>query len=81
MKYILLPIVWNNVDDAILEDLGIDIRYQEAEIKEVYVKPDEIKWFFADRDPNYTCIHLSNTEMVVELSIDVFHERLKACLE
>ena len=75
-NFILLPILWKDGDAAILEELGIDTPYEEAEVKEVWIKKDEIKWFFADKNPRYTCITLSDTEMVVNLPIELFMQRL-----
>ena len=72
MKYIKLPILWKDGDVAMLEQLGIDTPYEQVETKDFYLREDEIKGFFPDKNPKYTCLYLSNTEMVVNMPIDNF---------
>jgi hypothetical protein len=72
MKFIKLPILWKNGDVAMLEGLGIETTYEEADTKDVYLMEDEIKGFFPDKDPNFTCLYFNNTEMVVNMPIDKF---------
>ncbi len=77
MKYIKLPIVWKNGDVAMLEELGIETTYEEAEVKDIYLIKDEIRWFFADKDSRFTCLWLKTTEMVVNMPIDKFIKYLE----
>jgi len=72
MKYIKLPILWKDGDVAILEELGIKTAYEESDTKDIYLREDEIKGFFPDKNPNFTCLYLSNTDMVVNMPIDKF---------
>ena len=72
MKYIKLPILWKDGDAVMLEQLGIDISYDKADTKDVYLKESEIIGFFPDKNPRFTFLYLRNTEMIVDMPIDKF---------
>jgi len=73
--FIKLPVLWKPGSEIDLEQLGIEVQYDDVDtIKEVYISPDEIRWFYEDTNPKYTIMHLRNTEMVVVLPLKKFLE-------
>jgi hypothetical protein len=72
VKYIKLPVLWQDEDIALLEDLGIETDYDQSTTKQIYMNRDAVKWFYSDKDTRYTCIHLEHTEMVVCMPIQDF---------
>jgi len=74
MKYIKLPVLWQDKDMALLEDLGIETDYDQSTTKEVHMNRNEVTWLYSDKDIRYTCIHLEHTEMVVCMPIQDFIE-------
>ena len=75
--FIKLPILWKPGGEIDLQDLGIDVDYDDVDItKDVYISIDEICWFHEDTNPKYTILHLPNTEMVVALPIKDFLARI-----
>jgi hypothetical protein len=71
-QYIELSILWKDGDAVMLEDLGIETTYEQAITKQVLFRVDSIHYFYADKDPRYTCIKTANEEMVVDLSLKDF---------
>lgn len=72
MKYVQLPILWKDGELAMLEDLGIETTYEQANIKNLFIRIEALHYFYADKDPRYTCIKVGNDEMVVDLQLSLF---------
>ena len=77
-QYIELPILWKDGDAAMLEDLGIELSYEQTTTKQVLFRVDSIHYFYADKDPRYTCIKAANEEMVVDLPLKDFTNLLNS---
>ena len=77
MRYLKLPILWMDAEMVNLDDLGIETTYSDTSIKILTMNINCIEYYFADKNPQYTCISLtSGSRLVVDMCYSDFENWL-----